>query len=132
VGITSRRPPNPHGRNEHAHDFLEWRRVFHAQLESERVHFVALSATLARVEDDPVDVFLDLRNRARNIRGAAAMFEIADVAAAARTLEHASMSASNAHADNTDPAVWSALVALVSLMGALDVSDHPAKANVSD
>jgi chemotaxis protein histidine kinase CheA len=131
VGITSRRPKKAFGRDERTGDFAEWRRAFHAQLESERAHFVTLSGRLARVEDNPAAVFLDLRNHAHKIRGAAAMFEIADVAAAACALERASISASNTHAESTDPAVWAALVALVGLMGALEDCEHSAKANGS-
>lgn len=99
------------------------RLAFHARLQSERVHFVTLSAALARVEESPDWIFHDLRNRAHKIRGTAAMFEIAEVAAAARALELASISASTSHAENTDAAVWNALVALVRLMGAIDANE---------
>jgi HPt (histidine-containing phosphotransfer) domain-containing protein len=58
-----------------------------------------------------------LQYRAHRLRGSAAIFEVEEIAAAANELEQAAACASVAHADNTDAAVWSALVALVRLMG---------------
>lgn len=106
----------------------EIRTGFYDRLKSDRVHFVTLSAALARADDDPAPIFLDLRNRAHKIRGGAAIFEITEVAVAACSLELAAIAATMSHANNADPAVWSALVALVDLMGTL--GDRNAQAPV--
>jgi HPt (histidine-containing phosphotransfer) domain-containing protein len=98
----------------------ELRVVFEGKLQSERAHFVALSAALARVEGSPGSVFSELRNRAHKMRGSAAVFEMAQVASVAGSLEIAAIAATVSHADNTDAAVWTALVALVRLLGTLD------------
>jgi HPt (histidine-containing phosphotransfer) domain-containing protein len=103
--------------------FEELRVVFEGKLQSERAHFVALSAALARVEGSPDPVFSELRNRAHKMRGSAAVFEMAQVASVAGSLEIAAIAATVSHADNTDAAVWTALVALVRLLGILDTGD---------
>jgi hypothetical protein len=102
----------------------ELRVVFEGKLQSERAHFVALSAALARVEGSPGPVFSELRNRAHKMRGSAAVFEMAQVASVAGSLEIAAIAATVSHADNTDAAVWTALVALVRLLGTLDKGDN--------
>jgi hypothetical protein len=94
--------------------------VFDGKLQSERAHFVALSAALARVEGSPGPVFSELRNHAHKMCGSAAVFAMANVASMARSLEIAAIAATVSHADNTDAAVWTALVALVRLLGTLD------------
>jgi HPt (histidine-containing phosphotransfer) domain-containing protein len=99
------------------------RAVFQSKLQSERAHFVALSAALARAEDGPGPVFNELRNRAHKMRGSAAVFEMAQVASAAGSLEVAAIAATVSHADNTDAAVWTALVALVRFLATLDTGD---------
>ena len=91
--------------------------AFQGKLPSERAHFVALSAALARAEDGPGPIFNELRNRAHKIRGSAAVFQMAQVASATGALEIAAIAATVSHADNTDAAVWTALVALVRLLG---------------
>jgi HPt (histidine-containing phosphotransfer) domain-containing protein len=97
--------------------------VFQAKLQGERAHFVALSAALARAEDGPGPVFNELRNRAHKMRGSAAVFEMAQVASAAGALEMAAIAATVSHADNTDAAVWTSLVALVRYLGTLEWGD---------
>jgi HPt (histidine-containing phosphotransfer) domain-containing protein len=98
----------------------ELRVVFEGNLQSERAHFVALSAALARVEGgSPGPVFSELRNRAHKMRGGAAAFEMAQVASLAGSLEIAAIAATVSHADNTDAAVWTALVALVRLLATI-------------
>jgi HPt (histidine-containing phosphotransfer) domain-containing protein len=97
--------------------FDELRDAFQTRLKGDRVHFVVLSAALARSQENPTQIFDDLQYRAHRLRGSASIFEVADIASAAEELEHAAASASASHADNTDPAVWSALVTLVRLMG---------------
>jgi HPt (histidine-containing phosphotransfer) domain-containing protein len=92
-------------------------------LQSERAHFVALSAALARVEGSPEPVFSELRNRAHKMRGSAAVFEMAQVASVAGSLEIAAIAATVSHAENTDAAVWTALVALVRLLGTVEQGD---------
>jgi HPt (histidine-containing phosphotransfer) domain-containing protein len=105
-------------------DGLEGLRVvYEGKLQSERAHFVALSAALARVEGSPGAVFSELRNRAHKMRGSAAVFEMAHVASVAGSLEIAAIAATVSHADNTDAAVWTTLVALVRLLGTLDSGD---------
>jgi HPt (histidine-containing phosphotransfer) domain-containing protein len=99
------------------------RMVFRGKLQSERAHFVALSAALARAEDGPGPVFNELRNRAHKMRGSAAVFEMPQVASAAGALEVAAIAATVSHADNTDAAVWTSLVALVRFLGTLDTGD---------
>ncbi len=97
--------------------FDELRDAFQARLKGDRVHFVVLSAALARTEENPTGIFDDLQYRAHRLRGSASIFEVAEIAAAAKELEQAAAAASVGHADNADPAVWSALVTLVRLMG---------------
>jgi HPt (histidine-containing phosphotransfer) domain-containing protein len=67
--------------------------LFAVRLQSERVHFVTLSAALARAEESPAGIFDDLTFRAHRLKGAAATFEFADLAAAAGALEQASFAA---------------------------------------
>ncbi|MEP6548392.1 MAG: Hpt domain-containing protein [Gammaproteobacteria bacterium] len=97
--------------------FDDLREAFQARLKGDRAHFVVLSTALARTENIPTQIFDDLQYRAHRLRGSASIFEVAEIASAANALEQAAASASVSHADNTDPAVWSALVALVRIMG---------------
>jgi HPt (histidine-containing phosphotransfer) domain-containing protein len=100
--------------------FESLRQAFHARLESERVHFVTLSAALARAEENPAWIFDDLVYRAHRLQGGAAIFEEAAVAVAAGKLESAAVMASQIRADNTNQEVWTALEALVTLMGSVE------------
>jgi len=100
--------------------FESLRQAFHARLESERVHFVTLSAALARAEENPVRIFEDLVYRAHRLQGGAAIFEESEVALAAGKLESAAVMAAQSRAGNTDEEVWAALEALVKLMGNLE------------
>jgi HPt (histidine-containing phosphotransfer) domain-containing protein len=97
--------------------FDELRDAFQTRLKGDRVHFVVLSAALARNKENPTQIFDDLQYRAHRLRGSASIFEVAEIALAANELEQAAALASVGHAENTDPAVWSALVTLVRLMG---------------
>jgi HPt (histidine-containing phosphotransfer) domain-containing protein len=115
MGSIKRRPRKAAAELEDGFENL--RHAFHARLESERVHLVSLSAALARAEENPAWIFEDLQFRAHRLQGGASIFEVTDVAQAAHALEQAAVSASKARADNTDEKVWSALVALVQLMG---------------
>jgi len=94
--------------------------LFAVRLQSERVHFVTLSAALARAEESPAGIFDDLTFRAHRLKGAAATFDFANLAATAGALERASFAAANSRAANTDPDVWEALVALVDMLGAIE------------
>ncbi len=94
--------------------------LFTQRLQSERVHFVTLSAALARAEEAPAGIFDDLSFRAHRLKGAAATFEFARLATAAGSLERASCAAASSHAAHTDAATWEALVALVQMLGAID------------
>jgi HPt (histidine-containing phosphotransfer) domain-containing protein len=115
MGSTKRRPRKTPADLEDGFENL--RHAFHARLESERVHLVSLSAALAHAEANPAWIFEDLQFRAHRLQGGASIFEVTDVAQAAHTLEQAAVSAAKARADNTDEKVWSALVALVQVMG---------------
>jgi hypothetical protein len=117
MGSIKRRPRSTPSTAIIEDGFENLRHAFHARLESERVHFVSLSAALARAEENPSWIFEDLQFRAHRLQGGAAIFEVADVAQAACALEEAAVSASKARADNTDEKVWAALVTLVRLMG---------------
>lgn len=97
--------------------FENLRLAFQARLESERVHFVTLSAALARADENPAWIFEDLQFRAHRLQGGAAIFDESEVASAACALENAAVLAAKSRADNTDENVWAALVALVRLMG---------------
>jgi len=94
--------------------------LFAVRLQSERVHFVTLSAALARAEESPAGIFDDLTFRAHRLKGAAATFEFANLAAAAGALEQASFAAATSHAAHTDADVWEALVALVQMLGTIE------------
>ena len=106
--------------------------LFAVRLQSERVHFVTLSAALARAEEAPAVIFDDLTFRAHRLKGAAATFEFANLAASAGALERASFRAASSHAPHTDTEVWEALVALVQMLGAIEEHSRPAEAASSD
>jgi HPt (histidine-containing phosphotransfer) domain-containing protein len=108
--------------------FENLRQAFHARMESERVHFVTLSAALARAEENPLPLFEDLVYRAHRLQGGAAIFEESEVARAAGKLENAAVVAAQSRADNTDEGVWAALEALVKLMGNLESARGMARA----
>lgn len=97
--------------------FEELREAFHIRLRSDRVRLTTLAAALARGKEDPARVFENIRLCAHRVRGAAAIFEASEVGVAANALEQAAGSASIGHADNSDPAVWTALETLVDLLG---------------
>ena len=115
-----RRRPRKAAAIAHDDGFENLRQAFHARLESERVHFVTLSAALARADESPVWIFEDLVYRAYRLQGGAAIFEESEVAVAAGKLESAAVIAAESHADNTNEEVWAALEALVRLMGNRD------------
>jgi HPt (histidine-containing phosphotransfer) domain-containing protein len=94
--------------------------VFFVRLQNERMQLATLSAELARSEGSPVSIFEKLQFRAHKLKGAAAIFEFPDLAAAAHALERASAEAVRTEAEQTNPGVWSALVALVDLLGEID------------
>ena len=122
-------PAKPAATTAPADDSFEsLRQAFHARLESERVHFVTLSAALARAEENPVWIFEDLVYRAHRLQGGAAIFEESEVARAAGKLESAAVTAAQSHAGNTDENVWAALEALVTLMGSLESARAVAQA----
>src|SRR5579872_115031 len=118
MGSIRRRPPKRAQTQPQADDgFESLRLAFQARLESERVHFVTLSAALARADENPAWIFEDLQFRAHRLQGGAAIFDEAEVASAAGALEAAAVHAAKSRADNTDEQVWEALVRLVRLMG---------------
>jgi HPt (histidine-containing phosphotransfer) domain-containing protein len=99
--------------------------VFFARLQTERMQFATLSAVLAGSEGRPVAIFQDLQFRAHKLKGAAAIFEFPELAAAAHVLERASAEAARTQAEHSNPAVWAALVALVELLGVIDARGAP-------
>jgi chemotaxis protein histidine kinase CheA len=117
MGSIKRRPRKTPAAEGVEDGFESLRQAFHVRLESERVHFVSLSAALARAEENPAWIFEDLQFRAHRLQGGASIFEVTDVAQAAHALEEAAVSAAKARANNTDEKVWAALVTLVQLMG---------------
>jgi hypothetical protein len=112
-----RRRPLKQPRPQVDDGFESLKLAFQARLESERVHFVTLSAALARADENPAWIFEDLQYRAHRLQGGAAIFDEAEVASAAGALEEAAVHAAKSRADNTDEKVWEALVRLVRLMG---------------
>ena len=96
--------------------------LFVARLQSERVHFVTLSAALARAEECPGSIFDDLNFRAHRLKGAAATFGFAALADASGALERACFAAANSHAEHSDSNVWEALVGIVKMLGTFDES----------
>jgi HPt (histidine-containing phosphotransfer) domain-containing protein len=97
-------------------------------MDSERVHFVTLSAALACADESPQRIFEDLVYRAHRLRGAAAIFDESEVAMAAGRLENAAAAAAQSHAANSDEDVWAALEALVRLMGSIEAVRPAAEA----
>jgi HPt (histidine-containing phosphotransfer) domain-containing protein len=102
-----------------ADDFDELRDIFNSRLQRERLHFVMLSAELARADSGVERIFEDLKSRAHRLHGGAAIFELTEMAAAAGALETAAGAAAEAHAANTDTTVWNALGGLVALIDRL-------------
>jgi HPt (histidine-containing phosphotransfer) domain-containing protein len=92
------------------------RRKFHQRLQSERVQLAGLATTLTQAGKNTDSAFEELRWCAHRMHGAAAIFEYADVAAAAHALEYASEAALVAHAGSFEPSVWAALVSLVGIL----------------
>ena len=118
MGSIRRRPPKHTQEQTPADDgFESLKLAFQARLESERVHFVTLSAALARADENPAWIFEDLQYRAHRLQGGAAIFDETEVASAAGALEAAAVQAAKSRSDNTDEQVWEALVRLVRLMG---------------
>jgi hypothetical protein len=121
MGSIKRRPrqgaEKPKPKVEAEDSFESLRHAFQERMESERVHFVTLSAALARAEENPAWIFEDLQFRAHRLQGGASIFEEAEVAMAAGVLEQAAVVAAQSRATNTDENVWTALETLVRLMG---------------
>ncbi len=114
---TARPPGTARGQDGRLDDeFNSLSGLFRARLQSERMHFASLSAALAHAEESPGKIFEDVNFRAHRLKGTAAIFEFKDIAAAAHALEYAAKAAIATRAPNSDAAVWSALVALVSLL----------------
>ncbi len=120
MGSIRRRPRKLAAAVDEDDSFESLRQAFHSRLESERVHFATLSAALARAEENPLWIFEDLVYRAHRLQGGAAIFEESEVAIAACRLENAAGVAAQSRAGNTDEDVWSALEALVTVMGHIE------------
>ena len=112
--------------------FEELRGRFYARLRADRVQLTSLSASLARVADDPGCIFEDLRLFAHRLRGAAAIFESSEVSNAACALELAASLAKFARAGKTDAATWMAIEKLVDLLASCSGRDPPFAVAASD
>jgi chemotaxis protein histidine kinase CheA len=99
--------------------FAELRESFRTRLGSERIHFVALSSALVNAVGVPTQVLNDLRNRAHRLSGTSAIFELVDIARAARALELAVDAALVSPAHDTAACICTALDALVNLIESL-------------
>jgi HPt (histidine-containing phosphotransfer) domain-containing protein len=97
-------------------EFEKLRDAFYERLRNDRVRLTTLAASLARAESEPGCIFETLQFMAHRIRGAAAIFEAAEIGIASKALEQAAVTASLRRAANGDAAVWSALEALVDLL----------------
>jgi HPt (histidine-containing phosphotransfer) domain-containing protein len=100
--------------------FEEIRAAFCVRLQSEKAHFLTLNASLARAEEHPTPILDDLRNRAHRLSGTAAIFEYGAIAAAARALELAVVSASALRAKIAQPAIARALEVLIGHLVVLE------------
>jgi len=96
--------------------FEELRRSYHAHLGRDRAKLATLSAQLAHAENDATPVYDELRQLARRMAGAAAIFEEVQIGTAAIALEQAATAAGRSRADNSDTATWTALENLVDLL----------------
>lgn len=98
--------------------FAELREAFRSRLGSERIHLIALSAALARADCVPAQILHDLRNRSHRLSGTAAIFELATIAKAARTLELAvdAVAATPTPAPDSRARISAALDALLHLI----------------
>jgi len=70
------------------------RRAFIVRLGEDRVRFLALRAALGARQVPPEAIVAELRARAHKMRGAAAIFEMRELCAAASLLEDATIAAS--------------------------------------
>jgi HPt (histidine-containing phosphotransfer) domain-containing protein len=100
------------------------REAFCVRMQSERLHFVALNEALGLADEIPTPILDDLRNRAHRLSGTAAIFEFSGIAAAARTLELTATSAASSRRADVEPAVSTALAALVRLIAGLKKPAH--------
>jgi HPt (histidine-containing phosphotransfer) domain-containing protein len=96
--------------------FEDLRRSYRAHLGRDRAKLVTLSAQLAHAEQDATRVYDELRQLARRMAGAAAIFEEMRIGTAAISLEQAATAATRSRADNSDAATWTALESLVDLL----------------
>ena len=96
--------------------FEELRRSYHAHLARDRAKLATLSAQLAHAENNATPVYDELRQLARRMAGAAAIFEEVRIGTASISLEQAATAASRSRADNSDAATWTALENLVDLL----------------
>ena len=96
--------------------FEELRRAYYAHLTRDRAQLATLSARLAHAEHAATPVYDEIRQLARRMGGAAAIFDEMRIGNVAIELEQAAASAVRTRADNSDAAVWSALETLVDLL----------------
>jgi HPt (histidine-containing phosphotransfer) domain-containing protein len=109
--------------------FEQLRQAFNSRLRSDRVHLADLGTALTRAAAEPESIFEEIGMFAHKLRGAAAIFEAAEIGKAAMALELAATAASIAGAQNTDPPVWATLEALADRLASAtgcDVSPIPA------
>jgi HPt (histidine-containing phosphotransfer) domain-containing protein len=94
-------------------EFERLQETFRSRLRGDQIRLTRLAASLARIEGNPTGVFCALQTLAHRIRGAAAIFEAAELSSDAYALEQAATQACGNGSDHADGAVWSTLEALV-------------------
>jgi HPt (histidine-containing phosphotransfer) domain-containing protein len=102
--------------------FEELRHAYYARLSKDRTQLATFSAQLAHADTHATAVYDDIRQLARRMAGAAAIFDEIEIGNAAISLEQATLAAVHARADNSDSSVWTALERLVDLLRTAD--DH--------
>jgi hypothetical protein len=106
--------------------FEQLQSAFYTRLRKDRVRLVVLGTTLAHAGADPKSVLEDLRTFAHRLRGAAAIFDAAEIRDAAQALEVAAHVDPEGPADQGNTRVWSALTLLSDLLAwATDSSTQP-------
>ena len=111
--------------------FAELRESFRTRLGSDRIHLVALSTSLAHAVGPSALILNDLRNRAHRLSGTAAIFELVEIAKAARSLELAVDSALASSAHDAGACLCAAMDALIHLIATLSQEAPCMRASVA-
>jgi HPt (histidine-containing phosphotransfer) domain-containing protein len=110
--------PRPSAPMQPGDEFEALRAAFCERLYSDRVELLQLSEQLARPDSDPPAIYYRVHTVAHRVCGAAAMFEAAEIAAAAIALEQAALAATKPDAERAEAGaqVRSALQDLIELL----------------